>query len=688
MKTKLKFGHLKRAAALLALSTTMYQTSARAQGTAFTYQGRLNDGSNPAGGTYDLRFSLYDSLGGGSQVGGVLTNAATSVSNGLFTVVLDFGNQFPGASRWLEIGVRTNSGGAFVTLSPRQQLTPTPYAITAENVLGGGLASGTYSNAVTFNNAGDSFSGSFSGNGAGLTNLSLGAFAGAGFWKTNGNSGADPANGAFVGTSDNLPLEIKVNGLRALRLEPTTNSNNPNLIGGYSGNVVSNGFYGAVIAGGGAPGSPNRIGGYYATILGGTANTASGDYAVAAGTSSTASGNEATAMGGSTTASGPAATALGLFSTASGTGSTALGGVTKATNSYATALGFAAIAGGPYSTAAGHSSLATGDSSVGMGYITTASGAGAIALGYGANSSGGASVALGYYTTASGNSSTATGAGTIANNTYATAMGSSTVASGTSSTALGNGTSASGVSSTAMGEGTSASGDYSTALGYHSAATGGSAVAMGYYCNAYLVGSTAMGYNCTAGHYYATAMGYNAQANNLGSFVWSDNSITSGASSAVDNSVTMRAVGGYRLFSNTGSSAGVFLAGNANAWGSISDRNSKKNIVTVNYQEILERLVKVPVAQWNYKWEKDNDVPNLGPMAQDFKAAFYPGRDDKSITTLEFDGVELAAIQGLNQKLSEQEAALKNKDSEIQELRQAVMELQKTVRKITNKTQE
>src|SRR4029077_6970765 len=107
-----------------------YQLStARAQGTAFTYQGRLNTAGAPANGSYDLRFVLFDSSSGGNQVGGVLTNTAIGISNGLFTVTLDFGNQFPGAARWLEIGVHTNGPGAFATLSPRQLFTSTPYAI-------------------------------------------------------------------------------------------------------------------------------------------------------------------------------------------------------------------------------------------------------------------------------------------------------------------------------------------------------------------------------------------------------------------------------------------------------------------------------------------------------------------------------------------------------------------------------
>src|SRR6185295_1034233 len=155
---------------------------------------------------------------------------------------------------------------------------------------------------------------------------------------------------------------------------------------------------------------------------------------------------------------------------------------------------------------------------------------------------------------------------------------------------------------------------------------------------------------------------------------------------AAVNSVTMRASGGFRFFSASGSVGARLQAGDT-SWSSICDRDAKKNFSPVNAEAVLEKLATMPLQSWNYKWESDTNTPHLGPMAQDFKAAFYPGRDDKSISTLEFDGVELAAIQGLNQKISEQEARLKNKDSEIQELRQAVAALQKVVRQITNKTQ-
>jgi hypothetical protein len=89
------------AAALLLSTLNLQLSTAIAQGTAFTYQGRLNDGANPANGTYDLRFAIYDAATLGTPQGNLRTNSAVAISNGLFTVALDFGNQFPGAARWL-----------------------------------------------------------------------------------------------------------------------------------------------------------------------------------------------------------------------------------------------------------------------------------------------------------------------------------------------------------------------------------------------------------------------------------------------------------------------------------------------------------------------------------------------------------------------------------------------------------
>src|SRR5258708_25746778 len=118
----------------ISLLLALIARSAFAQGTAFSYQGRLNDGANPATGIYDLQFAIYDSTNlPGVVIAGPLVNAATSVSNGLFTVVLDFGSDvFTGPGRWLEIGVPTNGGGSFTKLTPQQTLTPLPYSPLAD----------------------------------------------------------------------------------------------------------------------------------------------------------------------------------------------------------------------------------------------------------------------------------------------------------------------------------------------------------------------------------------------------------------------------------------------------------------------------------------------------------------------------------------------------------------------------
>jgi hypothetical protein len=161
MNTKPILRRLLLAALLLTISSSQV-SSVRAQGTAFTYQGRLNNGTNPATGSYDLTFTLFSVSNGVGQVGSPLTNAVTSVSNGLFTATLDFGNQFTGASRWLEIGVRSNGVGTFQTLTPRQSLTPLPYSIYAESAnatnLVGTIPAGNVSG-VALLNVGNAFSG-------------------------------------------------------------------------------------------------------------------------------------------------------------------------------------------------------------------------------------------------------------------------------------------------------------------------------------------------------------------------------------------------------------------------------------------------------------------------------------------------------------------------------------------------
>lgn len=126
--------------AFVALIFHFLPCSVFAQGTAFTYQGRLNVNGGPANGLYDFNFTVYDAPTNGNTVADKALLFGVGVTNGLFTVTLDYGtNVFTGAGRWMEIVVRTNNGSDITTLSPRQPMTPSPYAIFAGGANAGGL---------------------------------------------------------------------------------------------------------------------------------------------------------------------------------------------------------------------------------------------------------------------------------------------------------------------------------------------------------------------------------------------------------------------------------------------------------------------------------------------------------------------------------------------------------------------
>jgi len=166
-------------------------------GTAFTYQGRLKSAGQSATGNYDLKFTLYDAASGSGQIGSPVTIAPVVLTNGNFTVSLDFGAVFSGEARWLEIGVRTNgSSSPYGTPSTRQALTPTPYALYAPSA---GLAV-TATTAGTSSNLVGNLSGDVTG-----TQMATVVARVAGQTATNVANGAVTANAA---TSANTPNTI------------------------------------------------------------------------------------------------------------------------------------------------------------------------------------------------------------------------------------------------------------------------------------------------------------------------------------------------------------------------------------------------------------------------------------------------------------------------------------------------
>jgi hypothetical protein len=258
-KTQARKTAMKRSILVLIALTNLVLSPAHAAplSTAFTYQGRLTDNGQLANGTYDFQFRLFDAPTNGAQVQIVLAYPTVAVSNGLFITGLDFGsNVFNGTTWWLEISLRrAGTFGEFVFLSPRQPLTPTPNALFSVNAAlatTATTANGVVASAVSsaqLNTPSAPASGqvlAFNGSGLSWTNAASAAAA----WTLNGNAGTTPGAN-FLGTADNQPFELKVNGQRALRIEPNTNGA-PNVIGGSLLNVIDPGVIGATIGGGGA----------------------------------------------------------------------------------------------------------------------------------------------------------------------------------------------------------------------------------------------------------------------------------------------------------------------------------------------------------------------------------------------------------------------------------------------------
>jgi hypothetical protein len=157
------------------------------------------------------------------------------------------------------------------------------------------------------------------------------------------------------------------------------------------------------------------------------------------------------------------------------------------------------------------------------------------------------------------------------------------------------------------------------------------------------------------------------------------------------NQFVVRANRGSFFYTGTSTNGAHFGTGDT-SWSAMSDRNVKKNIEPEDCREVLDKLTQVPISRWHYNREAETNTPHIGPMAQDFKHTFYPGRDDKSITTLEFDGVELAAIQGLNQKVDEKEVRIQDQAAQIRNLKQEndllaarLNELEATVKALAEK---
>ena len=774
---------------LLAAVVSMMPCAWTQSADGFTYQGRLTDNGSPANGSYRVSFTVFATPTFGNPVSSPVTNQV-SVANGLFTTSLDYGvGGFDGSPRWLEIAVLLTNGSSPVVLSPRHQITPAPYALfaaTAGSVTNGAIAYAQLaSNAVaTANLQDDAVTGAKIANGqvvksfnglhddvALVVGLGLGLTTNGNalrieaqpfpdtVWSRTGNAGTT-SGGDFLGTTDNQPLELKVNNSRALRIVPGTDQPNiiggPNIVAGASVNFVASDLQGATIAGGGLISSfgnayPNRIlsNSLYATIGGGLGNTISTN----AGESTIGGGNQnaihpmafrSVIGGGVYNSVGP-----GCYeSTISGGGhnqildgafGSALGGGTD--NVILSNATSATIAGGWHNAI----HLDSWSTTVGGGQwnqILTNSNSATIAGGQNnivQNNSSITTIGGGYYNTIEADCAGATISGGDNHFIRARSPG-SFIGGGTHNEVLSdawNGTVSGGFSNVVAGDNatvgggaynrgggataTIAGGELNTASGSYSTVGGGHQNFAGYHAATVCGGDNNYGggaYSVVAGGFansadgdFATvpggfqniaaaassfAAGQHAQAVHPGSFVWSSYITTAAKSFAdsrfhvfgyngfsVDYGAQIVGGGGERWIyigpqiagQTIATWTGAFLS-DGGMWQNASDYHRKTDFEACDPSAILKKVAALPIRSWRYTNE-GSDVRHLGPTAQDFKAAFELGTDDKSIGTVDADGVALAAIQGLHQIVQAQQAELAAREAEHATLKEKVAALQK-----------
>jgi hypothetical protein len=167
---------------------------------------------------------------------------------------------------------------------------------------------------------------------------------------------------------------------------------------------------------------------------------------------------------------------------------------------------------------------------------------------------------------------------------------------------------------------------------------------------------------------FSVACGRLAQANDMGSFVWADSagSLTSSGT----NTFTARASNGFFLTGNITTTGNLSVSGTISAGGVLltSDRNAKANFLAVDSREIAAKVALLPMQTWNYKAE-DPSVRHMGPMAQDFRAAFGLGSDERRINMVDEGGVALASVQGLYKIIQDKDsriAALENRNARLE----------------------
>jgi hypothetical protein len=320
---------------LLSLVTVfVISTTVLAQTTSFTYQGKLSDTGTPANGNYDFQFKLFDTatVGTGTQQGGIVSVSNVTVTGGIFLVQLDFGacaTCFNGANRFLEIALKPSAGSIFTTLSPRQQITTTPYALKSSNATTADGLSVACVNCVTSSQIA-------SVNGSSVTGtIPLASIpAGSGNYIQNTTSPQATSNFNISGTGTAVVFnatQYNIGGVRVLSVAGTNNT----FAGSGTGSAITTGlqnsFFGASAGASTTSGNSNTFFGRAAgsanstgsnnTFIGNSANAGSGNLsnATAIGSQAQVTQNNSLVLGSINGVNGATSdTKVGIGTTAPG----------------------------------------------------------------------------------------------------------------------------------------------------------------------------------------------------------------------------------------------------------------------------------------------------------------------------------------------------------------------------------
>ena len=469
---------------------------------------------------------------------------------------------------------------------------------------------------------------------------------------------------------NNIPMVVVVLVLFSfIRVAPASGqlSVTPNVIAGSPENKVGPNIEGAAILGGGGMGFPNRVTGDFGAVAGGEGNLAGDRATVSGGALNRASGFRSGVGGGSNNiAQGEHSTVSGgCNNEANATRSTIGGGCHNTASHFDATIGggagnvasfaHATVGGGTKNTASSLDSTVSGGSNnlASGAYTTVSGGASNLASGFSAVVGGGSG-----NTASASNTTVGGGLGNRISDHYGVVGGGVGNIAGNRNEDLGDAryaTVSGGIDNTASGLGSAVGG-------------GGDNVTQGSFS------TIPGGFQNHAEGPYSFAAGSRAKihASHPGAFLYADSTDNPFDSNAA-NEFAVRATGGVRLVTGIDllgmPNAGVRLEKGSSSWSYLSTRNIKANFSFAEGKQVLQKLFNVPILIWNYR-DQSPSIQHMGPLAEDFFAAFGLGEDQKHINTVDVDGVALVAIQGLYQLVREQEeqiAALEARLAKIEE---------------------